>query len=118
MIKPYGHTHPNGRKHGAFDEKLFTRSLVEGADPAGNKLVTAMPRFEMSPEDIADLVAYLKKIDTDRDPGLTEETVTIATILPQSGPLSEIGASMKEVLTAYFANVNDNGGIYNRRIEL
>jgi ABC-type branched-subunit amino acid transport system substrate-binding protein len=25
---------------------------------------------------------------------------------------------MKEVLTAYFANINDKGGIYNRRIEL
>ena len=25
---------------------------------------------------------------------------------------------MKDVLTAYFANVNDKGGIYNRRIEL
>ncbi len=118
MIKPYGHTHPNGRKHGAFDEKLFTRSLVQGTDPAGNELVKAMPRFQMSPEDIADLIAYLKKIETDRDPGLTEETVTIATIVPKTGPLAEIGTSMKDVLTAYFANVNDKGGIYNRRIQL
>ena len=118
LLKPYGHTHSNGRKHGAFDEKLFTRSLVEGTDPAGNELVTAMPRFQMSAEDIADLIAYLKKIDTDRDPGLTEETITVGTILPQSGPLFEIGTAMKDVLTAYFANVNDNDGIYNRRIEL
>ena len=118
MIKPYGHTHPNGRKHGAFDEKLFARSLVEGKDPAGNDLVTAMPRFQMSAEDMADLLAYLKKIETDRDPGLTEETVTIATILPKTGPFADIGTAMKDVLTAYFTNVNDRGGIYNRRIQL
>jgi len=53
LLKPYGHTHPSGRKHGAFDEKLFIRSLVEGKDPAGNELAVAMPRFVMSPEDIA-----------------------------------------------------------------
>src|SRR5215212_1287495 len=35
MVKPYGHTHPNGRKHGTFNEELFARSLVEGTDPAG-----------------------------------------------------------------------------------
>src|SRR5215510_8493847 len=38
LVKPYGHTHPSGREHGAFDEKLFTRALVQGADPAGNPL--------------------------------------------------------------------------------
>ncbi|HET8781642.1 MAG TPA: ABC transporter substrate-binding protein, partial [Pyrinomonadaceae bacterium] len=118
MVKPYGHTHPSGRKHGAYDEKLFTRSLVQGKDPAGNDLAVAMPRYEMAPEDIADLVAYLKRIETDRDPGLTETTITVGTILPKSGGLAETGAAMKDVLTAYFADVNEKGGIYNRRIEL
>ncbi len=45
LVKPYGHTHPSGRKHGPFDEKLFTRSLVQGLDPAGNELAVAMPRY-------------------------------------------------------------------------
>src|SRR6185295_5680082 len=68
--------------------------------------------------DIANLIAYLKRIETDRDPGLTETTITVGTILPKDGALAEMGAAMKDVLTAYFANVNDKGGIYNRRIEL
>ncbi len=118
LLKSYGHTHPSGRKHGAFDEKLFTRSLVQGLDPAGNELLVAMPRFEMAPEDIADLVAYLKRIEADRDPGLTETTIKVATVLPKEGVFAEIGAAMKDVLTAYFANINDKGGIYNRRVEL
>ena len=118
LLKPYGHTHPSGRKHGAFDEKLFTRSLVQGTDPAGNQLAVAMPRYQMAPEDIADLIAYLKRIEADRDPGLTDTTITVGTILPKDGALAEVGAAMKDVLTAYFANVNDKGGIYNRRIEL
>ncbi|HEU4770059.1 MAG TPA: ABC transporter substrate-binding protein [Pyrinomonadaceae bacterium] len=118
LLKPYGHTHPTGRKHGAFDEKLFTRSLVQGLDPAGNQLAVAMPRYEMSPEDMADLIAYIKRIESDRDPGLTETSIKVGTIVPKQGGLAEIGAAMKDVLTAYFANVNENGGIYNRRIEL
>jgi ABC-type branched-subunit amino acid transport system substrate-binding protein len=118
LIKSYGHTHPSGRKHGPFDEKLFTRSLVQGLDPAGNEMAVAMPRFEMSPEDMADLIAYLKRIEADNDPGLTETSVKVATILPQQGALAETGAAMKDVLTAYFANVNERGGIYNRSIEL
>jgi len=118
LVKGYGHTHPSGRKHGAFDEKLFIRALGEGIDPAGNKLAVAMPRYQMAPEDIADLIAYLKRIEGDRDPGLTESKITIGVILPKHGALAEIGMAMKDVLTAYFANVNDKGGIYNRRIEL
>jgi len=118
LAKPYGHTHPTGRKHGPFNENLFTRSLVQGLDPAGNELAVAMPRFQMTAEDVADLIAYLKRIETDRDPGLTETGVKLGTILPTQGALAEMGAAMKDVLTAYFADVNDRGGIYNRRIEL
>src|SRR5687768_3958967 len=118
LAKPYGHTHPTGRKHGPFNEKLFTRSLVQGLDPAGNEMAVAMPRYEMSDEDMANLIAYLKRIESDRDPGLTATSVRLGTILPKEGGLSEIGAAMKDVLTAYIANVNDRGGIYNRSIEL
>lgn len=118
LVKSYGHTHPSGRKHGAFNEKLFSRSLVQGLDPAGNELAKAMPRYQMTAEDVADIIAYLKRIETDRDPGLTETGISIGTILPKDGALREIGTAMKDVLTAYFTNVNEKGGIYNRRIEL
>jgi ABC-type branched-subunit amino acid transport system substrate-binding protein len=118
LVKPYGHTHPSGRKHGPFNEKLFSRSLVHGLDPAGNKLAVAMPHYELTDQDLADLIAYLKRIDTDRDPGLTATSIKVATILPKEGALAENGAAMKDVLTAYFANVNDKGGIYNRTVEL
>ena len=118
LIKRYGHTHPSGRKHGPFDERLFTRSLVQGLDPAGNEMAVAMPRFQMAPEDIADLVAYLKRIETDRDPGLTDTSVKVGAIFPKQGALADAGAAMRDVLTAYFANVNERGGIYNRTIEL
>lgn len=118
LVKPYGHTHPTGRKHGAFDEASFARAVQTGIDPAGNTMLVAMPRYRLSPPDLADLVAYLKRIETDRDPGLTETSIRVGTLLPASGALSELGQAMRDVLTAYFEEVNARGGIYNRRIEL
>src|SRR5215218_6254599 len=37
LTKSYGHTHPTGRKHGAFNESSFTTAVVRGVDPAGNE---------------------------------------------------------------------------------
>src|SRR6185369_13330450 len=37
LTKSYGHTHPSGRKHGAFNESSFTIAVVRGVDPAGNE---------------------------------------------------------------------------------
>jgi len=118
LLKPYGHTHPTGRKHGPFTESSVIRAVVNGVDPSGNDLLVAMPRYKISAEDMADLLAYLKRIDTDLDPGLTETNVTVGVVLPSSGALAELGAAVKDVLTAYFDNVNSRGGIFNRRIDL
>ena len=115
--QPYGHTHPSGRKHTAFDESFYSR-LRPGHRSDGKPVSSGDAAYEMSRKTSPDVVAYLKLIENDRDPGLTDTTITVGTILPKSGPLAEIGGAMKDVLTAYFANVNDKGGIYNRRIEL
>jgi ABC-type branched-subunit amino acid transport system substrate-binding protein len=118
LIKPYGHTHSTGRKHGPFKESSFIRAVVNGVDSDGNELLVAMPRYRLSPEEMADLIAYLKRIDTDLDPGLTETSVTVGLVVQSSGALAEVGAAMKDVLAAYFDNINSRGGIFNRKIEL
>jgi ABC-type branched-subunit amino acid transport system substrate-binding protein len=118
LLKPYGHTHESGRKHGAFTESSLVFSITNGIDPDRNELNVAMPRFRMSPEDMADLVAYLKRIEFDRDPGVAADSVEIGALLPTSGALADTGAAMREVLTAYFDDLNSRGGIYNRKIKL
>lgn len=118
LLKPYGHTHPTGRKHGAFNEASFVRAVTAGVDPDGNTMLVAMPRYKMSPADLADLVAYLKRIETDRDPGLSETSIRVGTLLPTTGALAGVGQAMRDVLAAYFEDVNSRGGIYNRKIEL
>jgi len=118
LTKPYGHTDEGGRKHGAFAETSFVRMLTAGLDPAGNKLAVAMPTYRMSQEDMANLIAYLKRIETDTDPGVNETSIVLGTVLPEKAALSGLAQSMGDVLQAYFAEINSRGGIYNRKIEL
>lgn len=118
LTKIYGHNHEGGRKHPAFSETSFIRALTSGFDPAGNKLAVAMPRYRMPQQDMADLIAYLKRIEADFDPGISETAIVIGTLLPEKGTLSGLGESMRDVLQAYFAEINNGGGIYNRKIEL
>jgi ABC-type branched-subunit amino acid transport system substrate-binding protein len=118
LTKPYGHTDEGGRKHPAFSEVSFVRTMTSGLDPAGNKLAVAMPVYRLPQEDMANLIAYLKRIETDADPGVTDTNVVIGTVLPEKAALSGLAQSMGEVLQAYFAEINAHGGIYNRKIEL
>ena len=118
LVKPYGHTHPTGRKHGPFTESSFTRAVVNGLDSDGNDLLVAMPRFKLTAADMADLIAYMKRLESDLDPGLTDTNVKIGLVLPSTGSLADVGAAMKDVFNAYFTDINSKGGIFNRRIEL
>ena len=59
LTKPYGVTHVNGRKHPAYTPRGLELAITRGVDPAGNKLLYAMPRYQMSKEDLDDLVGSL-----------------------------------------------------------
>jgi ABC-type branched-subunit amino acid transport system substrate-binding protein len=118
LTATYGHEHAYGRAHPAFDEKSVAVAIIAGADPAANALDVAMPRYDMSEADMADLIVYLQHIEDDLDPGLTEDTIRIGSILPLEGSLQGLGLAMKQVLDAYFTDVNASGGIHGRKIEL
>jgi ABC-type branched-subunit amino acid transport system substrate-binding protein len=118
LTKPYGHADEGGRKHPAFSETSFIRAMTSGNDPAGNKLSVAMPTYRMPQQEMSNLIAYLKRIEADSDPGVTETNIVVGTLLPEMGALTGLAQSMGDVLQAYFAEVNSRGGIYNRKIEL
>lgn len=118
LTKPYGVVHPTGRRHPPYDEKLMKRSLAMGFDPAGNVLHTAMPRYRMSHQDMADLVAYMKRLGERNDPGVGEAALRIGVLPPPPGPLEGMGKAVRAALEARFAAVNAGGGLYGRRLEL
>ena len=118
LTKPYGVTHPGGRRHPPYDEKLMKRSLALGFDPAGNELHVAMPRYRMSRADMEDLIAYMKTLGATGDPGVGESSLRVGVLLPPAGALSAMGNAVRAALTARFAAANEAGGIYGRRLEL
>ena len=118
LAKSYGHRHENGREHGPFDEQKFVELLTYGTDPAGNKVDPTMPRYIMSHKDMADLVAYLKRIDVDLDPGIGAAKLRIGTLLPTKGRLGELGQAMSGILASQVEEMNAAGGLFGRKIEL
>jgi len=118
LTKPYGVTHTGGRTHQPYTERLLVRAICMGVDPGGHQLHTAMPRFQMSRDDIAALTLYLKRLGRADDTGLDDTTVRIVTILPATGSFAAAGAAAGAVLTGYFDALNKQGGIFNRRLEI
>ena len=118
LSKPYGVTHSSGRKHPPYTARALELAITRGVDPGGNKLLNAMPRYQMSKEDLDDLVLYLKRLGTDADPGVSDEKIVIGTAVPVSGPLAEMGGTIKDVVSAYFSEVNSQGGVYGRQLDL
>ncbi len=51
-------------------------------------------------------------------PGITANSITIGSLAPLTGENAETGSAVKALLTAYFDDLNQRGGIYGRRIVL
>jgi cytochrome c553 len=102
LTKPYGLTHADGRKHPAYTERGLELAIRKGTDPAGNKLQVIMPRYEMSRDDMADLLLYLGRLGHDRDPGISDDQIALGTGGPTAGAAAELGQAITAVNVAFF----------------
>lgn len=118
LTKPYGVTHPGGRTHPPYTERLLLRAIGMGIDPAGQRLHPAMPRFQMSHADAAALARYLKALASQPSTGVTEREIRIGTVVPAAGTFAEAGRAAAAALSAYVDTLNEQGGIYGRRLNL
>lgn len=118
LAKPYGHTHPGGRKHPPFTGASLGRALRDGLDPAGNPLDVSMPRYALSDEDLGSLTAYLLRLEEDLDPGISATSLRIGTVLPTAGALADVGQAMRGVLEGFFEALDRRGGVHGRKVEL
>ena len=108
---------PAGRRRSAYSGKLLVRAIAAGIDASGNRLDPAMPRYRLTHEQAADLVAYLEVLDREADPGVTDNALKIGVVLPPaSGPGSPRG--IREILAAFALQVNEQGGCYGRHLQL
>lgn len=115
LTKPYS-VETNGRQHEAYTERTLKRAITIGIDPAGNSLEATMPRYRLSLADIDDLLAYLKSLGRNAEPGVGPSTLRIGVILPPKR-LAESNSAVQGLLTSYFDRINRNGGVFARQIE-
>jgi ABC-type branched-subunit amino acid transport system substrate-binding protein len=118
LTKPYGSSGARGRKRPPYDAPLLKRSITMGLDSAGKSLDVAMPRYRMTHGDVADLVAYLKVLGRELDPGLSADRVRIGVILAPSRLFPEMSVAVRAAVTAFVSELNRAGGVYQRAIEL
>ena len=118
LTKEHPGKRSTGRVHPAYTEETVMAAVTEGIDPAGNELDTAHPRYRMTRQDLEDLVAYMKVMDREAVPGVTDNAVRVGILLPEKGPLSEAGREVQALLTGVFAEVNARGGLYSRSLSL
>lgn len=118
LVKIYGHVHEDGRRHPAFDDASIARLIRAGIDPGDNRLERTMPLYQISERDMADLLAYMKQLERDVDPGIASDRVRVGSLLPLAGPQASLGQAMAAVMRAHFEEVNGRGGIFGRRVDL
>lgn len=118
LSKPYSALAGSERSRPAYDRETFARAITKGIDAGGLELDASMPRFDMHADDLGDLMAYLQRLAHEFDPGLSDTAIAVGTLLPSGGQAASLGEAVKGVLEAYFADLNAQGGIYNRTLEL
>jgi ABC-type branched-subunit amino acid transport system substrate-binding protein len=118
LTKSYGHVHEDGLEHGPFTPESLKDYLRTGVYPGGGRGDPSMPVYDMSDEDLDDLVAYLQRLGDDADPGIGSATVTIGTVLPPAGRFGELATAIRQLLEACVADVNSQGGFYGRELAL
>lgn len=106
------------QERAAYTEAALVRALRAGLDSSRGRLHPGMPRYRMSDEQAANLVAYLKKLGREVEPGVSETTIKVGAALPLSGALAQVGGDLKATLAAAFAEANERGDTYGRRFEL
>ncbi len=107
-----------GRRHPAYDDRLLIRAITMGIDPAGNRLHVAMPRYRLTRQDASDLLAYLKRLGHEEEPGLTPKAVHLGVLLPGGAPQEGEAAAVRAALAARCAELNRDGGLYGRELAL
>jgi len=117
LTRSYQNTNREGRDHPPYTEKSIKKAVTLGFDPAGNVLNPTMPRYKMSMAETDDLIAYLKRLSSDQEEGITGDKIKIACLLPPGGMENELVKITADVIRARFDQVNRSGGIYGRSIE-
>lgn len=118
LTKEFPGIRPSGRAHPPYTEETLQRAVTAGLDPAGNVLHEAHPRYAMQPQDLDDLIAYLKVLGHESVPGVSDTEIRVGILVPDRGPLAGVAPAVTGLLERYFEELNTRGGLYRRMLRL
>jgi hypothetical protein len=62
LARPLPPSPPWNRGRVPYTDAALERAITEGIDSSGQQLDASMPRWQLSASDLADLIAYLKRL--------------------------------------------------------
>jgi cytochrome oxidase Cu insertion factor (SCO1/SenC/PrrC family) len=89
----------------AYEDRSLMNLLRNGIDPTGRKLDAAMPRYQLSDDDAAQLIAYLRSLSGTGAPGVDKSSIHFATVV-SDGEDPAVVQSMLSVMNAWVARRN------------
>jgi hypothetical protein len=93
------------RTRAPYTPATLERAIRDGLDSDGRQLSYLMPRYALGDREMADLLAYLKKLSVHQSPGITDGVLHFATIVtPDADPVKRSG--VLDVLQHYVAEYN------------
>lgn len=98
----------------AYTEETLARAIRSGVDPTGRTLNPVMPRFSLGDADMAILIAYLKSLSAQPSPGVSQSSISFATVVTSEVP-AEDGAAMLATLQAFVADWNSRAKVHAAR---
>jgi hypothetical protein len=95
----------SNRTRPAYDDATLTRAVREGVAADGRALDPTMPRYALRDGDARALIAYLHELGSQAPPGVSDDSIELATIVADSAPLAERDAVL-QVLERFVAIKN------------
>jgi hypothetical protein len=81
ISKSKGVTRPARALRPAYTDKTLADALRDGIDPQGREFLPIMPRYSLNDQEMQIMVSYLKNLSSTLSPGVTEKSITFATIV-------------------------------------
>jgi mono/diheme cytochrome c family protein len=90
----------------AYTDDSLAVAIRDGIDPGGRALSPLMPRYALQPDELAQLIDYLKQLAARPSPGVANSVVHLATVVTEDVP-PETKQAMLEVMQRYLQDLND-----------
>lgn len=103
-----------GIRRPAYTDESLATALWNGIDPAGREFNPSMPRYLLEPKDMELLIFYLKNLSAAPSPGVTDNTLHLATVVSADLPPRQREA-MLSVLQGFVTTQGGRSRMQDRR---